>query len=157
MELILRARAKGYRVWFESKAVVTHDPERRRVADIFKYTIQHAATTIILRSQYRRILRTPFILRSSALTLLAAPMIALKVCLNIYSRNFYIAKLIWTAPVVYGLKLAWCWGAAKGLRTYKSYDICEDGTPYLPHLSPDEGGSGDEKSTVRKSRFRDQL
>lgn len=115
-EFILRARSAGYRVFYAHDAVVIHDPDRTTLMDILKYSSTHAATTILLRNRFRSLLRTPFIMKSPALTILAAPLIALKVTASIYLRNLSLAKFFWTAPVVYGLKLAWCWGAVQGLR-----------------------------------------
>jgi GT2 family glycosyltransferase len=116
MELILRARLKGYRIYFVPDAVVTHDHDRTTLAKILKYSLEHASVTILLRNQYCSLLRTPFVLRSPALILMAAPVIALKVTAGIYMSNLHLAKYFWTAPMVFALKLAWCWGAACGLR-----------------------------------------
>jgi len=118
-EFALRGRQSGYRIYFTPDAIVTHCPERTTLALIFRYASQHAFHTILLRDQYRSLLGTPSVLRSSALTLLASPLIALKVTLSIYLGNSNLAKTFWTAPLVYGLKLAWCWGAARGLRAQK--------------------------------------
>jgi GT2 family glycosyltransferase len=115
-ELALRARAKGYRVAFAPCATVTHDPERTTLKDIVKYAASHASTTIHFRNHYRTLLKTPFVLQSPVLLLMAAPVIALKVTAGIYLQNPHLARLFWTAPMVYVLKLAWCWGAARGLR-----------------------------------------
>lgn len=116
MELILRARLKGYRVYYVPDAVVTHDHNRTTLASIFRYSSEHASITILLRNQYRSLLRTPFVLRSPILILIAAPVVALKVTADIYMSNLSLAKLFWTAPMVFALKVAWCWGAARGLR-----------------------------------------
>lgn len=116
MEFILRARAAGYCVYFEPRAIVTHDPDRTTLASIFKYSAAHAATTILIRHQYRELLRTPFILHFPSLLLALAPLIALKVTCGIYRGHPGIRKFFWTVPVVYALKLAWCWGAAHSLR-----------------------------------------
>ncbi len=115
-EFILRARLKGYRIYFVPDAVVTHDHNRTTLAKIFRYSSEHASVTILLRDQYRSLLRTPFVLRSPALILMTAPVIALKVTAGIYLSNLRQAKYFWTAPMVFALKLAWCWGAACGLR-----------------------------------------
>ncbi|RJP68698.1 MAG: glycosyltransferase family 2 protein [Candidatus Abyssobacteria bacterium SURF_17] len=114
-EFGLRACENGYRIFFEPKAVVVHDPERSDFTTILKHSADHASETIFLRNRYRLFLHTPFVLRSPLLTLLAAPLIALWVTLGIYGRNPKLARMFWTAPVVYALKLAWCWGAARGL------------------------------------------
>ncbi len=119
MEFILRARSEGYRAFFLKDAVVTHDPERQTLSSILKYSVEHAENTIILRNRFRLLLKTPFLLRSPGWLLAAAPLIALKVTTSIYLRNLCMLKLFWTAPVVFILKLAWCFGAARGLQRYK--------------------------------------
>lgn len=115
-EFILRARAKGHRAFFVPGAAVIHDPDRTELKDIVRYAVKHASVTIHIRNHYRSLLKTPFVLRSPVLILATAPIIALTVTAGIYLRNPNLARLFWTAPVVYILKLAWCWGAAQGLR-----------------------------------------
>jgi glycosyltransferase involved in cell wall biosynthesis len=115
-EFILRARAKGHRVFFVPGAEVVHDPDRTGLKDIVRYAVKHASVTIRMRNHYRSLLKTPFVLRSPVLILATAPVIALTVTAGIYLRNPNLTRLFWTAPFVYVLKLAWCWGAARGLR-----------------------------------------
>jgi GT2 family glycosyltransferase len=119
MAFILRARSKGYRIHLAADAVVTHDHDRATLGSVFMYSAKHASATILLRNKYRSLLGTPFVLRSASLTIMVAPVIALKVTLGIYLRNPRLARLFWTAPLVYALKLAWCWGAARGLEANK--------------------------------------
>ena len=119
MEFILRARSKGYRIYLACDAVVTHEHDRTTLGSVFGYAAKHASATILLRNAYRSLLGTPFVLGSSFLTIMAAPVIALKVTLEIYMHNSRLAGLFWTAPLVYTLKLAWCWGAACGLESNK--------------------------------------
>lgn len=116
MDFILRARSKGYHPFFVPEAVVIHGPDRTTFKGVLKYSADHAAVTIFIRNRYRSMLRTPFILRSPALLLLTAPLIALKVTAGIYMSNPQIAGRFRTALMVYLLKLAWCWGAARGLQ-----------------------------------------
>lgn len=118
-ELALRARARGYRIYFVPDAVVIHHPNRTDLPTIVRYSACHAAQTILLRNKYRALLRTPFVLRSPFLTLLAAPVIAMKVTAEAYARNVNLAKMFWTAPTFYALKLAWCWGAAHSLKKHR--------------------------------------
>jgi len=119
-EIIIRARIKGYRAHFVPDAFVIHDPPgRTTLTEILKYSSLHASSTILLRNQYSRLLNTPFILRSPFLILLFAPLIALKVTAGIYLNNSYLRKFFYTAPMVYILKLAWCWGASQGLRNFR--------------------------------------
>lgn len=118
-EIVLRARMKGYCPFFVSDAVVIHDPpDRTTLISILKYSAEHASETIILRNKYRFLLRTPFFLRSPTFILVAAPLMALKATAGIYLHNLALAKFFWTAPVLYAIKLAWCWGAAIGLRKH---------------------------------------
>jgi GT2 family glycosyltransferase len=119
MEFILRARSNGHRIYLAADAVVTHDHDRATLGSVFRYSAKHASSTILLRNEYRSLLGTPFVLRSSFFTIMAAPVIALKVTLGIYMHNPRPARLFWTAPLVYALKLAWCWGAACGLESSK--------------------------------------
>ena len=119
-ELALRARAKGYRTFFAPDAIVTHDPERNTLSFAVQYAASHASATIHLRNHYRALLKTPFIFRSAGLILAMAPLIALKVTAGIYLRNPSLARFLRTAPFVYVLKLAWCWGAARGLQHQNS-------------------------------------
>ncbi len=116
MEFSIRACAHGYGPHFAPDAVVTHDPDRSSIVGIFRYSADHAATTIRLRNANRTLLRTPPGFRSPAFLVVAAPFIALAVTLRIYLSSRAIARFFWTAPVVYGLKVAWCLGAARGLR-----------------------------------------
>jgi len=119
MEMIIRARMAGHRAFFEPRAKVIHKPDRVDLRKVFRYSSRHAKTTIVLRNRYQGFLRTPAILKSPALLILFAPLISLKVVTEIYLRNRTLLPLLWTAPVIYGLKLAWCWGASQGLREMK--------------------------------------
>ena len=118
MRFVLKARESGYQVYFEPEAVITHDHERTSLASIFVYSSFHASTTILVRHRYRKLLQTPFILRAPVLILAASPIIALKVTAGIYFGNKRNLRYILTVPVVYALKIAWCWGAARGLREW---------------------------------------
>ncbi len=118
-EWTLRARTKGYQIYLASDAVVMHDPERTTFATLVKYAARHASVTIMLRQQYMELLQTPLVLRSPGLLLCCAPLIALKVTLDTYLGNARLIKFWHTAPVIYALRIAWCWGAIGGLRKYK--------------------------------------
>ncbi len=117
MQFILKARQAGYQICFVPEANVTHDHERTSLSGIIRYSVDHASETIHFRNRYRLLLHTPFIFRSPWLILAAAPVIALKVTAGIYLGNIKNVRFLLTAPVVYVLKLAWCWGAARGLKT----------------------------------------
>jgi GT2 family glycosyltransferase len=110
MEYILRARQKGFTITYAPEAVVTHDPQRVTLGSVLAYAAGHAAETILLRHRFRELLRT---------LLLAAPVIALKTTAGIYLGNRKLLRCFHTIPLVYLIKLAWCWGAARGLLSEK--------------------------------------
>jgi len=114
-QVCLKARAAGYQPWLNQEAVVVHDPAYLTLATAVKSAYEHARTTILLREEFRSLLRTPFVLRSSFLLRLFSPLIAFMVTAGIYVRNPRLWKRFWTVPLVWYLKLVWCWGAAAGL------------------------------------------
>jgi GT2 family glycosyltransferase len=116
LEVFLRAREAGYQPYFCPESVVLHDPQRHSLGVALNYAMQHAAVTVHLRNRYRTVLRTPWVLRSPTLLLAASPLIALGVTARIFLGAPALLKRLHTAPVVYALKVAWCIGAARGLR-----------------------------------------
>jgi GT2 family glycosyltransferase len=120
MHLCLRARSDGYQPMLIQEAVVEHDPLDISLSGAVKSSFAHAASTIFLRNEYRSLLRTPFVLKYPLLIRLASPLIALKVTGGIYLKHPKLLASFWTMPLVYFLKLAWCFGAASGLQNSKS-------------------------------------
>jgi GT2 family glycosyltransferase len=119
MDFILRARQKGYFITYAPDAVITHDPRRVTFGAVIRYAALHASFTILLRHRYRELLHTPFVLNSPLLILLASPVIALKTTVSIFLGNLELLRYLHTVPIVYLIKLAWCWGAARGLMNEK--------------------------------------
>ena len=120
-ELALRARRRGCVILFAAAATVKHDPpdRRERLREILRYAIKHASETIILRHRYNDVLRTPWMLRSPWIILLLSPALALAATWKVVAGNRYAFRYVPALPVVYLLKLAWCWGAALGLWSRK--------------------------------------
>ncbi len=118
-QVCLKARAAGYQPFLIREAVVVHDPDYITLAGTVRSAYVHAKTTILLRGEFRELLRTPFVLRSPLLLRLFSPLIALVVAGGIYVRNPRLWGRFWTVPLVWCLKLAWCWGAAAGLTNAK--------------------------------------
>jgi len=119
MQLCLRARSKGYQPYLNKEAAVMHDPDYISLAGSVKNSYAHASATILLRNEYRSLLGTPLILRKPASILLSSPLIALAVTAKIYLGNPRLLASFWTIPLVFFLKLVWCFGAAKGIRAGK--------------------------------------
>jgi len=115
MKLCLQARSKGYQPILNREAVILHDPDYISLAGAVKSSYRHAATTVLLRNEYRSLLRTPSVLRYPVMIRLTSPLIALSVTSKIYLGNPRLLSRFWTVPFVYFLKMVWCFGAARGL------------------------------------------
>jgi len=120
MEFILRACRAGFSISFRSDAVVRHDPPRTGCREILLYALHHAQTTIHLRRTYRNELGIPAFVLSPAFLLLFSPVIAiLTTCRIFFSDPVLLRRHPATIPVICALKLAWCIGAFRGLRSRK--------------------------------------
>ncbi len=113
IDLIFRARLKGYTPCFVPQAVVVHRPERHLLAGIVRYAMLHASMSLVLRLRHRALLRTPFVLRRPLLLALATPLIGLYMTARIYLTDPTLLRHFTTIPVVFFLKIAWCLGALR--------------------------------------------
>ncbi len=117
MEFILRARQKKYPIIFAPEAVVIHAPARSSLRKVLHYGAAHAFHSIRLRLKYQQLLQTPLFLKVPVLLFSMAPMIAGMKTAQIYLSNRQLKPFLPLAPLVFLIKLAWCWGAAQGLST----------------------------------------
>jgi len=120
MEFILKARFSGFSIAYAEDAVIIHSPKRFSFKGLLEYASAHSQHSIRLRIRYRKMLHTPVVLLSPAAILFFAPVIAIKTALGIYMGNVKLLRHIHTAPIVFCIKLAWCWGAARGLRAWRN-------------------------------------
>jgi glycosyltransferase involved in cell wall biosynthesis len=112
----LLAGSKGYPIHFSPRAVIDHFPVKKSLRDLWKYECERSFVTIRLRNEYKNVLQTPFFLRSSVLLFLFSPAIAIGKTFMIYF-HYSFWRQIHSLPIVLYLKLAWCWGALKGLES----------------------------------------
>jgi glycosyltransferase involved in cell wall biosynthesis len=129
-EFGLRAQRKGHTILYAPEAVVVHDPDNISGRHAVRYAAHHASMTIGIRYNYRDILRSAFVTRSAPLLVICAPIIALKTTIGIYAANRRLIPQLWTFPAVFLLKLAWCWGASRGLKR-----LMPQATHVSPHLT----------------------
>lgn len=115
MDAALRACRDGWRVRLDRSIHVIHDAPPQELAGMFRYSASHAGETIRLRIRHADMLGTPRVLRSPFLLIVLAPLIALWVTARGCARGDIPLKALHTLPVVFMLKMAWCFGAAKGL------------------------------------------
>jgi hypothetical protein len=74
---------------------------------------------IRVRLRYAGYFRTPDFMRRSLWLLALSPLVAAYVTLSIYLSNPSLLLHAHTMPVVYLTKIAWCIGAARGIRHEK--------------------------------------
>jgi glycosyltransferase involved in cell wall biosynthesis len=117
MNYILHARKLRYPLFYSPVPFVTHKPIQLSFLQMMKYEKKRSFYTIQLRFLFKEILRTPFVMRSSGLLLISAPIVAFAKTIQIYLVNLKLLKYIYTVPIVFLFKMAWCWGAYQGLRS----------------------------------------
>jgi GT2 family glycosyltransferase len=116
-DLAIRAISQGYKIYYSPDCLVIHTPPTKSLWKVWEYEAHRSFFTIQLRNKYLHVFGTPFILQSSSLLLLLSPLISFAKTMQIFFSNLHLVRYLYTFPYVFCLKLAWCWGAYKGLRS----------------------------------------
>ncbi len=113
LDWTVRFRALGYRLYFEPRAVIFHDPPRTTWPTVWRHWTDDAPDTLRVRLRHAHLLQTPRLARHRSIFLWGAPVVAAWAT----ARSFNHLKILWrygyTLPLVYLTKLGWCWGAFK--------------------------------------------
>jgi len=112
----MRARQKGFSLYFCPAAQVWHRTQRGTARAVWQHAMLWGYYSIVNRHRYSNLEPLSFVLRHWLTLVVLSPMIAISVTAGIFVRNPAILKSIYTFPVILGAKLAWCWGAAKRLK-----------------------------------------
>lgn len=112
-EFFLRLKRHGYRLFFEPKAVVRHEPNRKTFSALLMHSRYWSENAVRVRSKFPEYKWMPNALENRYIRLLFSPAIALYVTLRIFSHVPFL-KYFYTAPIVYLCKLAWLFGSFKG-------------------------------------------
>jgi GT2 family glycosyltransferase len=112
-EWTCRMRQSGYSLHFAPEATVTHLPNPKGLGDVLRLWYRSGFYSARIRKQYRDILSAPFVLHHPWLTVLVAPFVSALVTAGIFARDVHTWRYLYTAPVIYATKIAWCLGAAK--------------------------------------------
>lgn len=115
-DLTTRLRLSGYTLYFDPLIIVDHLPNRRTLSAAFQHAQQAGRYSIKVDPHWRAKLHPPLPLRYRSLVLLTAPILALVVTFGIYKNDRSLWHWWYLAPAIYCLKVAWCWGAAKGIK-----------------------------------------
>ena len=111
LEWTVRFRAKGYRLFFEPRAVIFHKPTRNTISKVWQHWADDAPDTLKVRLCYKKILKTPFLARYRGIYLWGAPLVAAWATIRTFSHARTCYSYWHTFPAVFITKMIWCWGA----------------------------------------------
>ena len=118
-DLTLRIKLEEIPVLFEPAAAVTHLPNRQTMASLLKHAYRFGYCSVKSNPVYWQILNVPFPLKHWELTILSSPILAAYIILKITFSEKLPIRYWHTIPVIYLLKIAWCFGYAAQLRSLK--------------------------------------
>jgi glycosyltransferase involved in cell wall biosynthesis len=121
LEWTARFRTCGYRLYFEPKAVVFHDPARRSLQSVWRHWTEDAPNTLRVRLKYAPILSTPALAKHRFVYLWALPLISLWATARSFLHPKTLVKSWPTIPLVYMTKMAWCWSAYRNFASEKGF------------------------------------
>jgi len=129
LEWTTRFRTLGYRLYFDPRIVVFHNPLRYTFSSVWRHWADDAHNTLSVRLRYSRQLQTPGLARYRWAFLWGSPLVAAWAT----ARTFAYPRVLWrywhTLPLVYLTKLAWCWGAFRHFPVHWSAE-----TTWLPRV-----------------------
>ncbi len=116
LDFTLRLRKQGWKLFFEPKSVVYHEPNRVNLHQFLHHARLNGAYSIINRLRYADVYRGSFWMHWAWFWVLGSPLIALVRTFQIYMYTPGLWRYGYCVPLVFMHKLAWCQGAADGLR-----------------------------------------
>ncbi len=116
-DLTMRLRLAGYPLYFEPSAQVIHLPQRRSLKSLFQHAYHFGRYSIKVDPRYRELIHIPWVLRHWLSVCLAAPILAAGVTLRVSQVKINLWYKLLSLPVIFGIKLAWCIGAAHTLKS----------------------------------------
>jgi glycosyltransferase involved in cell wall biosynthesis len=111
LEWTVRFRAIGYRLYFEPRAVIFHDPPRNTWSTVWRHWTGDAHDTLRVRLRYSDLLQIPRMAKYRSVFLWGAPLVAAWATARNFGHPEMLRRYWHTLPMVYLTKLAWCWGA----------------------------------------------
>lgn len=120
-DFLARLLAHRYTVRYFPEIKITHDPPHLPLIKIMRYEAKRSYFTIQIRQKYKEIFKPSLTLSSSILLLLLCIPISIGKSIQIVFRDRAMLEYYYCLPFIIILKLAWCWGASRGLRTMKMW------------------------------------
>lgn len=112
MEWCVRLRQLGHTMYFEPRAVVRHQPQRRTLASVWSHWVGYGTYEAPIRAKYAPWLGKPAWYDWRWLYTWGSPAVAAWTTLRTFDHIRMWAYLD-TLPLVFVTKLAWCWSAAR--------------------------------------------
>lgn len=123
-DLTLRIKQNQISVLFCPEAKIKHLPSRHKIGELFRHAFRFGKYSVKSNPAFWKILFVPFPLRHWLLTIFFSPILSLYVVLKMVFHE-RLPFVYWhTLPIVFLLKLAWCFGYAQQLRIQKG-SVCE--------------------------------
>ncbi len=127
-DLTMRLRMKGYALHFDPQVSVDHRPNRRTAQAVFQRTWWYAYHSMKINPRWRAHLHPSLPLRHHRILLLVSPFLALGITVKIFLSNLALWRWLYTAPAIFALKIAWCFGAAAAMNTKRGSEIVDEQT-----------------------------
>lgn len=118
----MRARRKGFSLYFHPSARVWHQTQRRTYRSVLRHAKHWGYYSIVNRYRYSDLEPLPFAFRHWLNLVVLSPLIAIAVTTGIFMRNPSALRHVYVFPLILGTKLAWCWGAARRLKQREKFD-----------------------------------
>ncbi len=115
LDMAIKLKKAGEKFYFEPNAVVRHYPLRKNLFAVLRHSMYWASNSMAVRIKHKVFLKLPFWLQNRWLLLAVAPFASIAVTANVYSK-IYNWKYIYLLPIVLLAKLAWFYGAFRGLK-----------------------------------------
>jgi len=120
-----RASSKKIALKFDPNPMVIHLPNRCRLKDLLIHAFVFGNYSIKANPLYWDKLKVPILLRNDFLSLLFSPLLAFGVIAKMLSFEKLPKKYWHTIPLVFVIKIVWCFGYAKKLRFNRVQNNCE--------------------------------
>lgn len=113
---MMRARRKGFTLYFHPAAQVWHRTQRKTLQAVLAHARAWGSYSILTRHKYADLQPLPLVLRQWWSLKVLSPLIAAAVTARICAQSPWSWRHLTAMPVIVLAKVAWCWGAAERLK-----------------------------------------
>ncbi|MBK8904975.1 MAG: glycosyltransferase [Anaerolineaceae bacterium] len=114
IEWTTRMQKAGFIPFFEPKATVIHEHNRRSFTAVWHDCARSGHHMRQVRMQYPELFKGSWLIQNRLILLLLSPLIAFVITFNIVRKHLNLFQKQWsTIPAIFLTKIAWCWGASR--------------------------------------------